>query len=101
MRVSGKAGGVGSVQGVRQTAAAGTQAADAKSGAMGVGDALSVSNTAAFIHVTQAKIAQIPDVRVDKVQALKAKVESNQYHPDGEAVAEGLVRDCSPPLQDA
>ena len=61
-----------------------------------VGDALSVSGTAQFIAVAQAHLAKVPDIRTDKVDALKARMESDEYHPDGEAVADGLVRDHTP-----
>jgi negative regulator of flagellin synthesis FlgM len=60
-------------------------------------DALSVSSSAQFIAVAEAHIAQVPDIRVDKVDALKAQLESDQYHPDGEAVAKGIVKEYMPP----
>lgn len=101
MRVSGKPGGVGATQGVAQSAASGTHAVGAKAAAPIGGDALSVSSTATFITVAQAQIAKIPDVREAKVKALKAKLESDEYHPDGEAVAEGLVRDYTPPHKES
>jgi flagellar biosynthesis anti-sigma factor FlgM len=64
-----------------------------------VGDALSVSSTAQFIAVAQAHIAKVPDIRVDKVDALKAQLESDQYHPDGEAVAKGIMKEYTPPKE--
>ena len=62
-----------------------------------VGDALSVSSTAQFIAVAEAHLAKVPDIRMDKVDALKAKLESDQYNPDGEAVAKGIVKEHTPP----
>ena len=64
-----------------------------------VGDALSVSSTAQFIAVAQAHIAKVPDIRVDKVDALKAQLEADHYHPDGEAVAKGILKEYSPPKE--
>jgi negative regulator of flagellin synthesis FlgM len=64
-----------------------------------VGDALSVSSTAQFIAVAQAHLANVPDIRVDKVDALKAQLESDQYHPDGEAVAKGIMKEYTPPAE--
>jgi flagellar biosynthesis anti-sigma factor FlgM len=65
-----------------------------------VDDALSVSGPAQFIAVTRARLAKIPDIRMAKVEALRAKLESDAYHPDGEAVADGLVREHTPPRRD-
>lgn len=61
------------------------------------GDALSVSGTAQFIAVAEAHLAELPDIRMEKVDALKAKLESDQYNPDGEAVARGIVKEYTPP----
>ena len=64
-----------------------------------LGDALSVSSTAQFIAVAEAHLAKVPDIRMDKVDALKAKLESDQYNPDGEAVAKGIVKEYTPPME--
>jgi len=63
-------------------------------------DALSVSSGAHFIQEAQAHLATIPDVRVDKVEAVRAKLDADSYNPDGEAVADGLVREHMPHHQD-
>jgi hypothetical protein len=55
-----------------------------------------VSGPAQFIAVAQAEIAKVPDVRTERVEALRAAIDSEAYHPDGEAVADGLVREHSP-----
>ncbi|WP_158412976.1 flagellar biosynthesis anti-sigma factor FlgM [Holophaga foetida] len=99
--MSGKTSGVGASQSVGKTASASTHQAVSGTVSLGVGDALSVSSTASFITVVQARIAKLPDVREAKVEALRAQLESDDYHPDGEAVAEGLVRDYTPPRQDS
>lgn len=101
MRVSGKTGGAGSSQGVSKASSASTPQVAASGPSMGVGDDLSVSNTASFITVVQARIAKLPDVRASRVEALRAKLESDDYHPDGDAVAEGLVRDYTPPRNES
>ena len=59
-------------------------------------DAVDVSGPAQLIAVAQAEIALVPDVRTERVAALRAAIDSEAYHPDGEAVADGLVRDHSP-----
>jgi len=62
-------------------------------------DAVSVSSSAQFMASVQARLAAIPDIRTEKVEALKAKMDSDDYHPDPEAVADGLVREHMPPLR--
>jgi len=101
MRVSGKTSGVGASQGVSRSPSTGPSPVGSNAPSLGVGDAFSVSSTASFITVVQAQIAKLPDIRQAKVEALRAQLESDAYHPDGEAVAEGLVRDYTPPPHDA
>lgn len=101
MRVTGKSSSVGSTTSVGGAKpASGTPAPAGTSGAGAVGDALSVSGTAHFIAVATAKLAKVPEIRSAKVEALRAKLESNGYNPDGEAVADGLVREHTPPRRD-
>jgi negative regulator of flagellin synthesis FlgM len=64
-------------------------------------DALSVSSSAYFIALARAHLAKIPDVRVDKVEALRAQLDSDSYSPDGEAVADGIVKDHTPQLAES
>jgi flagellar biosynthesis anti-sigma factor FlgM len=47
--------------------------------------------------VARAQLAKIPDIRTEKVEAIKAKLDSDDYNPDSEAVADGLVREHTPP----
>jgi len=98
MKVGGKTGGVGTTPGVTGgKPTGGVQSAGTSAPATVQGDALSVSSSAHFMAVAQAELARIPDIRMDKVEALKAKIESDDYNPDSEAVAEGLVREHTPP----
>lgn len=101
MRVTGKSSSVGaplSVGGAKPASNAGPPAAASSTGA--VGDALRVSGTAQFVAVVRARLAKVPEIRMAKVEALRAKLESNGYNPDGEAVADGLVREHTPPRRD-
>jgi anti-sigma28 factor (negative regulator of flagellin synthesis) len=43
--------------------------------------------------VAQEVLAVTPDIRAEKVEALKNQLDADAYHPDGEAVAEGLIRE--------
>jgi negative regulator of flagellin synthesis FlgM len=60
-------------------------------------DALSVSGSAQFLAVARARLAGVPDIRTEKVEAIRAKLDSDDYNPDSEAVADGLVREHTPP----
>ncbi len=93
MRVSTKASGTGAAPKM------GAGVPPATAGPVGQAvptDALSVSSGAQFIAVAREHLAAIPDVRTDKVEALRAQLDSDTYNPDGEAVADGLVREHSP-----
>lgn len=93
MRVSTKAGGTATSQkvgGMPSPVTAGPVNAPAPA------DALSVSSGALFIAEAQAHLAAIPDVRTDKVEAIRAQMDLESYNPDGEAVADGLVREHTP-----
>ena len=98
MRVSIKTGGPATSQKM------GTGVPSASAGPVGQavpGDALSVSSGAHFIAVARAHMAGIPDVRMDKVEALRARLDSDSYNPDGEAVADGLVKEHTPRRQES
>jgi flagellar biosynthesis anti-sigma factor FlgM len=102
MRVTSKPSSPGTtpVAGVSKSAASSqVNAPSAVQGSEAVGDALSVSSTAQFIAIAEAHIAKVPDIRVGKVGALKAQLDSDQYHPDGEAVAKGIVKEYTPPTE--
>ena len=52
-------------------------------------DALSVSSEP--ISSPKSRPSSRPsDVRADKVEAIRAQIDAETYHPDGEAVANGL-----------
>jgi anti-sigma28 factor (negative regulator of flagellin synthesis) len=50
--------------------------------------------------VARAALAKVPDIRTAKVRALKAKLDSDTYNPDGEAVADNLVKEYTPGRRD-
>lgn len=102
MKVSGKTGGIGAARSVGGSKPSGSvQPAGVPASAPVQGDALSVSSGAQFLAVARAEIALIPDVRTDKVEAIRAQMDSDAYNPDGDAVADGLVREhLAPATQD-
>ncbi len=96
MRISGKSSGVGSSTGVSASKAPASSPAPAPVAGTTPGDALQVSGGARLMAVAQAALAAVPDVRTEKVEALRARLDSEAYSPDGEAVAHGLIQEHSP-----
>lgn len=92
MRISGKPGGVGSTQGVAGPKGSATSAAASVAPAP-VSDAVQVSSAARLVALAQEALAVVPDIRLEKVEALKNQLDADAYHPDGEAVAEGLIKE--------
>ena len=95
MRVSGNSTGLGVSMQLGDGKPAGTSQPSVPSTPAAV-DAVVVSSTAQFIAAAQAQVKDIPDVRTEKVEALKAMLDSDGYNPDPEAVADGLVKEYTP-----
>lgn len=92
MRISGKPGGIGSAQSVG--GAKGPAASQAAPVApIRASDAVHVSSAAQLVAVAHEILAVTPDIRAEKVEALKSQLDADEYHPDGEAVAEGLIKE--------
>jgi flagellar biosynthesis anti-sigma factor FlgM len=101
MRVSSKPSSTGSVGNVKSTGAASPAApASPVNPAQQPEDALNVSSTAQFIAVAKVQIDAIPDVRTERVEALRVQLDSERYNPDGEAVADGILKEHIPPPHD-
>ncbi|MBI1753598.1 MAG: flagellar biosynthesis anti-sigma factor FlgM [Acidobacteria bacterium] len=92
MRISGKSSGVGSAQGVTGAKASGVSSSGPVSAASST-DAVQVSSAARLVAVAQEALAVVPDVRMEKVEAIKNQLDADSYNPDGEAVAEGLIKE--------
>ncbi len=92
MRVSGKPGGVGSTQSVSGSKSSATPASGPAALAS-VSDAVQVSSAARLVAVAQEALAVVPDIRTEKVEAIKSQLDADAYNPDGEAVAEGLIKE--------
>jgi flagellar biosynthesis anti-sigma factor FlgM len=95
MRISGKPSVTGGLPATGSRPVSGSPSV-APAGPVQASDAVDVSGPAQFIAVAQAEIAKVPDIRTERVEALRAAIDSDVYRPDGEAVAEGLVREHSP-----
>jgi flagellar biosynthesis anti-sigma factor FlgM len=68
--------------------------AETKSGganAASSGDTFQLSSRHSEVQHLTAQVAQVPEVRADKVAALQAKVSNNSYKPDSGKVADALL----------
>ncbi len=92
MRISGKSGGVGSTQSVAGAKPSGPSAAGPVAAASAT-DAVQVSSAARLVAMAHEALAVVPDIRLEKVEALKSQLDADAYNPDGEAVAEGLLKE--------
>jgi negative regulator of flagellin synthesis FlgM len=61
--------------------------------ASGGSDTVQVSSKFAEAQQLTAKLQQVPDVRADRVSALKAKIQQGTYKPDPADVADAILRD--------
>jgi len=92
MRISGKPGGVGSTQSVTGPKPSATPVSTPMTPAAAT-DAIQVSSAARLVAVAQAALAVVPDIRMEKVEAIKNQLDADTYSPDGEEVAEGLIKE--------
>jgi flagellar biosynthesis anti-sigma factor FlgM len=85
-RVKNSAGAGVPAQG--QTKTAGTTAAKTE-------DTFQPSGRGAEVQKLAAQAATVPDVRLEKVAPLQAKVQSGRYNPDSKKVVDALIADHS------
>jgi len=55
------------------------------------GDTVQLSSKHGEIQQLTAQVANVPDVRVDRVAPLQAKVSSGMYQPDSQKVADAML----------
>lgn len=55
-------------------------------------DQIRLSDRAEKIGELVDRIKELPDVRADKVNALRAKIEANQYRPSSDAIADAILK---------
>ena len=65
------------------------------SGSEGAGGSEKVllSDEAKDIHKAREVIASDPEIRMDKVAEIKAKIESGDYHVDSKEIADKMLKD--------
>lgn len=59
------------------------------------GDTVQFSGELLRVHELTAKLQQIPEIRADRVAALKARIERGTYKPSSKAVADAMLKDLS------
>ncbi len=57
-------------------------------------DSINVSGRAAEIGEVTKQALQLPDVRAERVEQLRAQVQSGTYHPAAENIADALLKDA-------
>ncbi len=57
-------------------------------------DTVALSSAAKDIHKAQRQLAEIPDVREDKVAQLKKQIENGTYEIDEEKIADKMLKDA-------
>jgi flagellar biosynthesis anti-sigma factor FlgM len=56
-------------------------------------DTVQLSSTHGDVQTLTAGLAQVPEVRSERVQALQAQVRHGHYQPDSEKVADAMIQD--------
>ncbi len=54
-------------------------------------DSMSISNKAKQVSGIEKKLAEIPDIRQDKVDSIKNAIENGEYHVDSKAIAKKIL----------
>lgn len=62
-------------------------------GALTTSDSVQVSPRATEIGELTSKVEQLPDVRADRVAALRSQVQSGTYNPPAADIAEAMLKD--------
>lgn len=56
-------------------------------------DSVKLSDEARFVAALQKRLAESPDVRTEKVEALKRAIAEGRYHVSAEDIAEAILRE--------
>ena len=56
-------------------------------------DTVSISSTHGDVQTLKASFANVPEVRTTRVTALRQQVNSGQYQPDSQKVADAVIAD--------
>lgn len=58
-------------------------------------DTVTLSNTHGEVQTLAASLGNLPEVRSGLVQALQQRVQSGQYNPESQQVADAIIKDHS------
>ena len=58
----------------------------------GIKDVIKVSDRATAIRSLVEQASQLPEVRTERVEQLRARVQSGAYHPDASVIADALLK---------
>ncbi|MFH7321085.1 flagellar biosynthesis anti-sigma factor FlgM [Desulfurivibrio sp. D14AmB] len=67
-------------------------AASAPTGAAQTGDRVDLSSSTQDIQRVKEVLAQTPEVRLEKIRALKGQIERGEYQVDAQAVADRMLQ---------
>lgn len=56
-------------------------------------DTVDISSTAKRVNAARGELDRVPEVRQEKVDALKAQIENGSYSIDSEKIAEKMLKD--------
>ncbi len=56
-------------------------------------ETVAVSGMAKEIGKVRASVKEVPDVRKEKVEAIKAKIEAGEYHVSADQIAGKIIKD--------
>jgi flagellar biosynthesis anti-sigma factor FlgM len=82
------------VQNAKTSRAQGPNADGGATSIDGSSDTVQVSSKFAEVQQLTAKLQQLPDVRTERVAALKEKIQQGTYNPDPAAVADALLNNA-------
>lgn len=63
-------------------------------GSPAAGDQVSLSPQVRELHAARAAVAAMPEVREEKVAAIRAQIEAGSYVVDGEKIAGKMIEDA-------
>jgi flagellar biosynthesis anti-sigma factor FlgM len=82
------------IKGSRSSAAQSKGAAGASGASPASGeDTVSISSTHGELQSLTASLANVPEVRTDRVNALQQRVNSGQYQPESQKIADAIIVD--------
>ncbi|AGL01704.1 flagellar biosynthesis anti-sigma factor FlgM [Desulfoscipio gibsoniae] len=56
-------------------------------------DRVEISSVGKELQTYRAKLKEMPDVRQERVDALKTQIKNGNYEPSAEKIAEGILRE--------